>query len=150
MRRLNERGSRLMLQQPDDEQMQQAARLFEWGLALNPRCSLCHQNLGAWPAHCPIIHPIVLLFTRPNGQPLTWLHELYASDAAVYRCPPHAPLIGDVHLRMEQPELAESSLRAQISLLPRDSDAYFSLGMALRQQEKLRKHPPSLHSSRLC
>lgn len=35
-----------MLQQPDDEQKQQAARLFEWGLSLNPRCTLCHQNLG--------------------------------------------------------------------------------------------------------
>ena len=91
VRRLNERGSRLMLQQPDKAEMGRAAELFGWGLELNANCSLCHQNLG------------------------------------------------DVRLRMEEPELAEVSLRAQISLLPRDSDAYFSLGMALRGQARERE-----------
>ena len=38
-------------------------------------------------------------------------------------------------LRLEQPERAEVSLRAQLGLLPRDSDAYFALGVALRAQQ---------------
>ena len=45
--RLNERGNRLMLQpEPSEPELREAEQLFEWGLRLNPRCSLCHANLG--------------------------------------------------------------------------------------------------------
>lgn len=44
VRRLNERGNRLLLQPDADEaQLRRAERLFEWGLRLNPLCTLCHQ-----------------------------------------------------------------------------------------------------------
>ena len=47
VRRLNERGNRLMLASPGDEAaMLRAERLFRWGVMLNPNCSLCFQNLG--------------------------------------------------------------------------------------------------------
>ena len=89
VRRLNERGNRLLLQQQaqrDELKLLEAERLFRFGLMLNANCSLCHQNLG------------------------------------------------DTYLRLEQPADAEASLRRQIALLPRDSDAYFGLGNAIRGQ----------------
>ena len=86
VRRLNERGNRLLMMDPDAAMLREAERLFRWGLLLNPNCSLCHQNLG------------------------------------------------DTYLRLEEPGQAEASLRQQIALLPRDSDAYFGLGNALRAQ----------------
>jgi len=46
VRRLNERGNRYLLQNPTNEMLLEAERLFNWGLLLNPNCSLCHQNLG--------------------------------------------------------------------------------------------------------
>jgi len=58
VRRLNERGNRLLLatpqQQPDastadEAPLRRAERLFEWGLMLNPLCTLCHQVLAATP-----------------------------------------------------------------------------------------------------
>ena len=45
VRRLNERGNRLLLQaDPSDADLVQAERLFGWALLLNPDCSLCHLN----------------------------------------------------------------------------------------------------------
>ena len=45
VRRLNERGNRLLLQSdPSDADLVQAERLFGWALLLNPDCSLCHLN----------------------------------------------------------------------------------------------------------
>ncbi|KAL1510698.1 hypothetical protein AB1Y20_006993 [Prymnesium parvum] len=89
VRRLNERGNRLLLDPAVDEHgLRRAARLFNWSLALNPSCSLCHQN---------------------------------AADAL---------------LRLGEPERAEHALRAQLQLLPRDSDAHFALGVALRAQSR--------------
>ena len=46
VRRLNERGNRILLQDPNDEQLREAERMFSYGLVLNSNCSLCHQNLG--------------------------------------------------------------------------------------------------------
>lgn len=87
VRRLNERGNRLLLDpEVDQSGLQRAHQLFDWSLALNHKCSLCHQN---------------------------------AADAL---------------LRLGRAEAAEVSLRAQIALLPRDSDARFSLGVSLKEQ----------------
>jgi len=87
VRRLNERGNRLLLQPDVDEAGLRAAEaLFGWSLLLNHRCTLCHQN---------------------------------AADAA---------------LRLDEPVRAEASLRSQLELLPRDSDAHYALGVALRSQ----------------
>ena len=88
VRRLNERGNKILLSSPDPMLLMEAERLFKWGLLLNANCSLCHQNLG------------------------------------------------DTYLRLDQPAQAEESLRQQIQLLPRDSDAYFALGNALRGQAR--------------
>lgn len=86
VRRLNERGNKILLDEPDEGALKTAEGLFRYGLLLNSNCSLCHQNLG------------------------------------------------DTYLRLEQPDQAEESLRRQIELLPRDSDAHFALGNALRGQ----------------
>ena len=86
VRRLNERGNKILLASPNEMGLLEAERLFRWGLLLNANCSLCHQNLG------------------------------------------------DTYLRLEQPADAEASLKHQIQLLPRDSDAYFALGNAIRGQ----------------
>lgn len=87
VRRLNERGNRLLLlPSPTTAELERAARLFAYGLRLNPDCSLCHANRG------------------------------------------------DALLRLQRPVEAEAEQRAQIALLPRDSDARFALGVALRAQ----------------
>eukprot|EP00967_Tisochrysis_lutea_P074695 scaffold100469_cov32-Tisochrysis_lutea.AAC.4 len=87
IRRLNERGNRLLLlPSPNTADLERAARLFAYGLRLNTNCSLCHANRG------------------------------------------------DALLRLERPIEAEIEQRAQIALLPRDSDAHFALGVALRAQ----------------
>ena len=45
VRRLNERGNRLLLApSPTAPELEQADRLFAQGLRLNPHCSLCHAN----------------------------------------------------------------------------------------------------------
>ena len=88
VRRLNERGNKILLSEPKEKDLLQAERLFWWGLMLNNNCSLCHQNLG------------------------------------------------DTYLRLDQPADAEAALRKQLTLLPRDSDAYYALGNALRGQER--------------
>lgn len=46
VRRLNERGSRILIDSPNAVQLREAERQFQWALALNPNCSLCYQNLG--------------------------------------------------------------------------------------------------------
>jgi len=88
VRRLNERGNRILLQDPGTAELEQAGRLFEWAIRLNGQCSLCHQNMA------------------------------------------------DVHLRLDRPQDAEKSSRTQIQLLPKDSDAYFALGVSLRAQSR--------------
>ena len=89
VRRLNERGSKILLKSPpSDEELALAEKLFRWAQAINPSCTLCHLNLG------------------------------------------------DTLLRLDRAPEAEASLRAQLALLPRDSDAYFALGNALRAQER--------------
>jgi len=87
VRRLNERGNRLLLApSPTAPELEQADRLFAQGLRLNPHCSLCHANRA------------------------------------------------DALLRLDRPAEAEEELKAQTALLPLDSDAHFSLGVALRAQ----------------
>lgn len=44
--------------------------------------------------------------------------------------------LGDVLLRLDQPDKAEAELRSQIHLLPRETDAYFSLGVSLKKQKR--------------
>ena len=44
--------------------------------------------------------------------------------------------LGATYLRLQQPAQAEAVLRKQLALLPTDSDAYFSLGSALRAQKR--------------
>ena len=44
--------------------------------------------------------------------------------------------LGATYLRLQQPAQAEAALRKQLALLPTDSDAYFSLGSALRAQKR--------------
>ena len=40
--------------------------------------------------------------------------------------------MGDVLLRLDQPARAEDSIRRHLELLPRDADAHYSLGVALK------------------
>jgi len=44
---------------------------------------------------------------------------------------------GDAMLRLGRPLEAETEQRAQIGLLPKDSDAHFALGVALRAQARI-------------
>ena len=96
MRRLNERGNRLLLApSPTAPELEQADRLFAQGLRLNPHCSLCHANRA------------------------------------------------DALLRLDRPAEAEEELKAQTALLPLDSDAHFSLGVALRAQVHISPYLPT-------
>ena len=89
VRRLNERGNRILLHpDPSLAELGRAGSLFGWAITLNADCSLCHQNMA------------------------------------------------DVQLRLDQPIKAEASSRAQLRLLPRDSDAYFALGVSLKAQSR--------------
>lgn len=61
----------------------------------------------------------------------------------------------DAYLRLQEPRRAEEALRAHIELLPRDSDGHFTLGLALRAQNRqavcVRRHrstnPPQTRSA---
>ena len=47
VRRLNERGNKILLQSsPTEPELGRAEKLFRWAQSINPTCTLCHQNLG--------------------------------------------------------------------------------------------------------
>ena len=128
MRRLNERGSALLLQpELSHEELGLASRLFSWAQQINPGCSLCYQ---ASRALTPCVSSPVP-YTSPT--PPLHLPYTYTSPTPPLHLPWHQNL-GDVMLRLDRPVEAETSLRAQLSLLPRDSDAHYALGQALRAQ----------------
>jgi len=51
-------------------------------------------------------------------------------------CPTCHENLADVHLRLDRNEEAEVALRRHVALLPKDSDGFYSLGLALRSQDK--------------
>uniref|UniRef100_A0A7S0JIS4 Fe2OG dioxygenase domain-containing protein n=1 Tax=Calcidiscus leptoporus TaxID=127549 RepID=A0A7S0JIS4_9EUKA len=52
------------------------------------------------------------------------------------QCPTCHENLADVYLRLDQNQEAEAALRRHLALLPKDSDGHYSLGLALRSQER--------------
>ena len=52
------------------------------------------------------------------------------------RCPTCHENLAHVHLSLDKNAEAEQSLRRHVALLPKDSDAFYSLGLALRSQDR--------------
>jgi len=91
VRRLNDRGNRLYADNGAEvtpAHIEQAIRLFQLALELNPRCPTCHEHLA------------------------------------------------DAYLRVDKNAEAEAALRRQLSVVPKNSDNWYSLGLALRSQDR--------------
>ena len=51
-----------------------------------------------------------------------------------------------MHLSLDKNAEAEAALRKHVALLPKDSDAFYSLGLALRSQARYLVITPSFYS----
>lgn len=121
VRRLVERGNRLLMLeeagQAGPEHLQYAAQLFQWGLQLNPNCTLCHQSLAD-----------VLLRL---GQPLQ-------AEAALRKQIALLPFEADGHFSLgvalrKQGRLKEArdAYERAVRLAPDDAQGHVNLGAVL-------------------
>jgi len=123
VRRLNERGNRLMLASPGDEAaMLRAERLFRWGVMLNPNCSLCFQNLG----------DTYLRLEQPAAAEaeLTKQIRLLPRDSDAYFG------LGNALRSQERPSEARAAYEAAVAITPTDFESHLGLASTLGAMEE--------------
>ena len=117
VRRLNERGNRILLAEHDALGMLQAERLFRWGALLNPNCSLCYQNLG----------DVYLRLDQPADaeEALTQQLQLMPRDSDAYFA------LGNALRGQERPAEARAAFEAAVAITPSDAESWVGLAGTL-------------------